>query len=132
LNILEGKTGESYADWNNNGRPENPGDDVGLLPYVRLLEAAGAGAAISEEQRGGTGEKGRSLAALAAEIADQLLNARETVRRIVLTDTVDEIRSSRLDTELAAALGVKGLIDQALAQAADMQLAFAIELLPAP
>ena len=60
------------------------------------------------------------------------MNARETVRRIVLTDTVDEIRSSGLDTELAAALGVKDLIDQALAQAADMQLAFAIELFPAP
>jgi len=132
LNIIEGEAGEFYDDWNSNGRPENPGDDVGLLPYIRLLEAAGTGTAISEQQRGGSGEPGRSLAALAAEIADQLLKARETVRRTVLADTIDEIRSSGLDTELAALLSVKDLIDQAAAQAADLQLAFAIELFPAP
>jgi hypothetical protein len=132
LNIIEGEAGEFYDDWNGNGRPENPGDNVGLLPYVRLLEAAGTGAAISAEQRGGSGEPGRALAALAAEIADQLLKARETVRRTVLADTIDEIRSSGLDTELAALLSVKDLIDQAAGQAADLELAFAIELFPAP
>ncbi|HLF36714.1 MAG TPA: serine/threonine-protein kinase, partial [Anaerolineales bacterium] len=132
LNIIEGESGEFYEDWNGNGRPENPADDVGLLPYVRLLEATGTGAAISEEQRGGSGEPGRALAAQAAEIASLLLEAREILRQIVQVDTSADIRSFGLDTELAAVLSVKDLIDQAAAQAADLELAFAIELFPAP
>jgi hypothetical protein len=132
LNIIEGEAGEFYDDWNGNGRSENPADDVGLLPYVRLLEAAGAGAAISEEQRGGSGEPGRALSANAAEIARVLLEAREILRQIVQVDTPADIPSFGLDTELAALLSVRGLIDQASAQAGDLQLAFAIELFPAP
>jgi hypothetical protein len=103
-----------------------------LLPYVRLLEAAGTGAAISEEQRGGSGESGRALAAQAAEIASLLFEAREILRQIVQVDTSADIHSFGLDTELAALLSVKDLIDQASAQAADLELAFAIELFPAP
>jgi hypothetical protein len=132
LNIIEGETGDFYDDWNGNGRPENPGDEVGLLPYVRLLEAAGTGAAISEEQRGRSGEPGRALTAQAAEIANLLLEAREILRQIVQVDTSADIPSFGLDTDLAALLNVKDLIDQASAQAADLQLAFAIELFPAP
>ena len=132
LNIIEGESGEFYDDWNGNGRPENPADDVGLLPYVRLLEATGTGAAISEEQRGGSGEPGRALAAQAAEIASLLLEAREILRQIVQVDTSADIHSFGLDTELAALLSAKDLIDQAAAQAADLELAFAIELFPAP
>jgi serine/threonine-protein kinase len=132
LNIIEGETGEFYNDWNGNGQPDNPADDVGLLPYVRLLEAAGTGAAISEEQRGGSGESGRALAAQAAEIASLLFEAREILRQIVQVDTSADIHSFGLDTELAALLSVKDLIDQASAQAADLELAFAIELFPAP
>jgi hypothetical protein len=132
LNIIEGETGEFYDDWNSNGRPENPADDVGLLPYVRLLGAAGTGAAVSEEQRGRSGEPGRALAANAAEIARVLLEAREILRQIVQVDTSADIPSFGLDTELAALLSVSDLIDQASAQAGELQLAFAIELFPAP
>jgi len=132
LNIIEGEAGEFYDDWNGNGRPENPGDDVGLLPYVRLLEAAGTGAAIAEEQRGGTGEPGRAIAAQATEIANRLAEAREILRQIVQVDTSADIHSFGLDSELAALLGVKDLIDRTAAQAAEQPLAFAIELFPTP
>ncbi|MGH2619803.1 MAG: protein kinase domain-containing protein [Anaerolineales bacterium] len=132
LNIIEGEAGEFYDDWNGNGRPENPGDDVGLLPYVRLLEAAGTGTAIAEEQRGGSGDPGRAIAEQATEIANRLAEAREILRQIVQVDTTADIHSFGLDTELAALLSVKALIDQTAAQAAGQQLAFAIELFPAP
>jgi len=132
LNIIEGEAGEFYDDWNGNGRPENPADDVGLLPYVRLLEAAGSGAAIAEEQRGGSGEPGRAIAAQAGEIAIRLIEAREILRQIVQVDTSADIHSFGLDSELAALLSVKDLIDQTVAQAAVEPLAFAIELFPAP
>ncbi len=132
LNIVEGEKGEFYDDWNNNGKADNPGDDVGLLPYVRLLEAAGVGTAISEEQRGGSGEQGRALAAQAAEIANRLLELRQTLSQIVQVDTSADIHSLGLDTELATALSVKDLIDEAAAKASELQLVFAIELFPAP
>ncbi len=132
LNIIEGEAGEFFDDWNSNGRPENPADDVGLLPYVRLLEAAGTGAAISEEQRGRSGEPGRALAANATEIVSVLLEAREILRQIVQVDTSADIPSFGLDAELAALLSVRTLIDQASAQAGGLQLAFAIELFPGP
>ena len=101
-----------------------------MLPYVRLLEAAGAGAAISEEQRGGSGEPGRAVAAQAAEIANRLLELRQTLSQIVEVDTSPEIHSLGLDAELADALNVKDLIDQAAAAASELELVFAIELFP--
>jgi len=131
LNIIEGEAGEFYDDWNGNGRAENPGDNVGLLPYVRLLEAAGTGSAIAEEQRGRSGDPGRAIASQAEEIARLLAEAREILRQIVQVDTSADIHSLGLDTELAALLSVKALVDQTAAQAAEQPLAFAIELFPA-
>jgi len=132
LNIIEGKSGEFFGDWNDSGVPENPGDDVGLLPYVRLLEAAGSGAGIAEEQRGGSGEPGRAIAAQATEITIRLAEAREILRQIVQVDTSASIHSLGLDTDLTALLSIQDLLDQTAAQAAELPLAFAIELFPAP
>jgi hypothetical protein len=132
LNIIEGQSGEFFEDWNGNGRAENPGDNVGLIPYVRLLEAAGSGAAISEQQRGGSGEIGLALSLQSGEIAAQLLQVRETLRQIVQVDSLADIPALGLDAELAAALEVKSLIDQAAAQAAALPLSIAIEVFPVP
>jgi hypothetical protein len=40
INIASGPESDDYFDWDGDGRPENPGDDVGLLPYVRLFANA--------------------------------------------------------------------------------------------
>lgn len=40
INIASGVGSDDYFDWDNDGRPENPSDDVGLLPYVRLFANA--------------------------------------------------------------------------------------------
>ena len=130
LNIIDGREGNLFADWDNNGRAENPGDDVGLLPYVRLLEAAAAGSAVAAEQRGGSGELGRTLAARAAEIAIQLANATETARKILLADSTSDIRSFGLDSELQVARGLKDQLAQLAAEAQNLDLVFLIQLTP--
>jgi serine/threonine protein kinase len=40
INIASGVGSDDYFDWDGDGRPENPGDDVGLLTYVRLFANA--------------------------------------------------------------------------------------------
>jgi hypothetical protein len=40
INIASGVGSDDHFDWDGDGRPENPGDDVGLLPYVRLFANA--------------------------------------------------------------------------------------------
>src|SRR5204863_10012231 len=38
INLLDGKTGPNYYDWNRNGRPENPGDGFGVRVYLEEAE----------------------------------------------------------------------------------------------
>jgi hypothetical protein len=40
INIASGLKSDDFFDWDGDGRPENPGDDVGLLPYIRLFANA--------------------------------------------------------------------------------------------
>jgi tRNA A-37 threonylcarbamoyl transferase component Bud32 len=132
LNILEGMEGELYGDWDGNERAENPGDDVGLLPYVRLLLLAAEGSSRAEIQRGGSGEFAAGIANRSSEIVQQLLGLRETVKQILLVDTMTDIPALGLDDQLEVGRGVKGLIDQLAADSAPLDLAIVIEVFPAP
>jgi hypothetical protein len=132
LNILDGREGELYDDYDGNGRADNPGDDVGLLPYIRLLEAAARGAAAAELERGGTGELGQSIADRAATLTDQLLDARDTLRQILLADATAEIRQSGLDTQLEAARELRVQIDQLAADARGLDLTLQLQIARSP
>ena len=50
INIASGRASDDFFDWDEDGRPENPGDDVGLLPYVRLFENALSRSEIDRSQ----------------------------------------------------------------------------------
>ena len=132
LNILDGSGGEFYGDYDGNGRADNPGDNVGLLPYLRLLEATARGAAAAELERGGTGELGQSIADRAAALADQLLDARDTLRQILLADTTADIRQFGLDTQLQAARELRGQIDQLAADAGGLDLTIQLQIAQSP
>ncbi len=45
INIVSGVESPDYGDWDGSGRAENPGDDVGLEPYLMLLQDAARSAA---------------------------------------------------------------------------------------
>lgn len=128
LNIMDGRTGEFYADWDGNGQLQNPGDAVGLLPYLRLLEASALGAEQQELERGGSGEAANEVAQRAGAFITALQGVRETVRQVTLADSVAAIQDLRLDADLIAAQGLQAEIEGLAEQAAALELSFAIEV----
>ena len=128
LNIVEGRTGELYQDWDGNGSAENPGDDVGVVPYLALLRAASVGGSRAEILRGGSGQAGNDIANRADEIGDVIADIRETVRQILLVDTIGDISAFGLDSDLAIQRDVKALIDQLVADSQAVDLAFAFDV----
>jgi len=132
LNILDGREGEFYDDYDGNGRADNPGDDVGLLPYLRLLETTALGSAAAELERGGTGELGQAIADRAAALADLLLDARDTLHQILLADTTADIRQFGLETQLQAARELRDQIDQLAADAGGMDLPLQLPMARSP
>ncbi len=128
LNIVEGRSGELFRDWDGNGRAENPGDNVGVVPYLALLRAASQGGSQAEIQRGGSGEAGVEIADRASEIEELLFDIRETVRQILLVDAVGDIPAFGLESDLELQRQVKALIDQLVTDAEAIDLAFAIDI----
>lgn len=88
INIASGTASEDFFDWDGNGRPENPGDDVGLLPYVRLF--ANAVAASDPEQ-----------AEAINELIAQIENHVSLMSKITASDTLEEAatHAEQLDAE---------------------------------
>jgi len=128
LNIVEGRTGELYQDWDGNGSAQNPGDDVGVVPYLALLRAASVGGSRAEILRGGSGQAGNDIANRADEIGDLIADIRETVRQILLVDTIADISAFGLDSDLTIQRDLKALIDQLVADSRSVDLAFAFDV----
>ena len=128
LNIVEGRTGELYQDWDGDGSAQNPGDDVGVVPYLALLRAASAGGSRAEILRGGSGQAGNDIANRADEIGDLIADIRETVRQFLLVDTIGDVSAFCLDSDLAIQRDVKALIDQLVADSLAVDLAFAFDV----
>lgn len=128
INIIEGREGEFFGDWDNDGQAVNPGDPVGLLPYLRLLQAAALGAQQSEIARGRGGDTAVDIAQRAGALALGIEAARETARQTTLADSVGAIQDLRLDADLITARGLHAQIEQLASDAAALELSFAIAL----
>ncbi len=78
INVLEGLASEAYSDWNQSGgRPENPGDGFGLIPYLRLALAM----AQSELQNPEVGEEtAASLRSLVPQLEAAIALAEDSIR----------------------------------------------------
>lgn len=132
INILDGREGELYGDWNDDDFTENPGDELGLLPMLELLERAAAGAAEFDRERGGTGEPAASISQRAADLADQMSAVRETARQVALADAVSAIQDFGLDEDLRAGRSLKERIDDLAEDARAVDLVFIFEVSRGP
>lgn len=120
INIMEGRSGADYGDWNADGRTENPGDDVGLLPYLTILKAMlEGGAEIAPDPE--TQQAQNSAADTAAEVADQARSVRDIATRIASADTLEEVQpladqlsESDLDQRIEALLAQVESLEPAL------------------
>jgi len=100
INIIEGRSGEMFGDWNGDELAQNPGDDFGLLPYLRLLAILtrpALGAADAEQDP-------ESPEAILASRLEQLIAMTEETRglasRIATADLISEVE--RLTDQVTA------------------------------
>jgi serine/threonine-protein kinase len=103
INIIEGREGEMYSDWNENSRIENPGDDVGLLPYLLLMQDHVRGFQMlnTNKELDATIE----TALLDTEALIQFVeDSRKTALQIALADSLDLIQELDLVGHLSELL----------------------------
>jgi hypothetical protein len=62
----------------------------------------------------------------------QLLDARDTVRQILLADSIADIRSFGLDADLRAAQALREQVDQLAGESRSVNLAFSLQIAPPP
>ncbi len=102
INIVVGRESPEYLDYNGNGRPENPGDGVGLENYLLILQEAAVGAASTP---GAAAETISAAEELAAQIDDLLLvvnDAKNDELSITVADTIDEVLPLAADLDSLA------------------------------
>jgi len=128
INILEGRSGADFGDWNGDGLVQNPGDDFGLLPYLRLLALLSA----PPPGEAGAAPDPQSPGALLATQLDQLISDADEVRglftRIATADLISEVGP------LASQVGgipVESGVLEVLILARDLDLSIRVPLVPA-
>jgi hypothetical protein len=91
INVIEGREGAEFGDWNGDGLSQNPGDNFGLLPYLRILTLL---LQPSPDPSQPTPEPesphGGALARLGTLIA-MTEDARGLASRIATADTISEV-----------------------------------------
>jgi serine/threonine protein kinase len=130
INIIEGKQGELFLDWDDNGRAENPGDDVGLLNYLRLLNDFATNIADPVEEE--SGALGAAVASEAERLTRLILDIRETARQIVLADSIDLIVELGLNQEFEQTLTLRDEIDALSGQARGLDLLYYLQVTTVP
>jgi serine/threonine protein kinase len=114
INILEGKSGPDFGDWNGDGRVENPGDDVGLIPYLQLMSDLVVDIEDSPAANNDARQAAVQLDQQIQSLLDQAESARDLATRIASADTLEEVQP--LASEIAAIPledPVKAVVDQA-------------------
>ncbi len=126
INILEGKSGPDYGDWNGDGRVENPGDDVGLIPYLQLLSDL----VVDIEGNPTYDDTSRQAAAQLNQqiqtLLDQAGTARDLATRVASADTLEEVQP--LAPEMSAIL-LQDPVNAVDAQAGTADLALTVVVL---
>lgn len=125
VNIAGGRLDQAYGDWNADGLTQNPGDDVGLLAYLSILDDY----ANSVEHTADATQDSKDLAGQVIARIDAVSTTaeqgRDVAERIAAADSLDEVRplASELDT-LQVQAAVRSLVD--MARALDLTLRFDI------
>jgi serine/threonine protein kinase len=127
INIVAGREGSEYGDWNDNGRPENPGDAVGLRPYLQILEEAASGAALDPDAAEGTQA---AADAVKASVDTLLKKSNEAVRlaeQVATADSIDLVRGVAVQLDGVRVQTAFATLTQ---QAEALSLAISVEVVP--
>jgi serine/threonine-protein kinase len=124
INIVEGVGSKDFGDWNNNQRAENPGDDFGLEPYLRLFSALLAGVAASDDVTPETRDLASRLALDSGNLVEVASQASSLAQRISTADTAAE--AAPLIGQLNA-LRLQATVESLLGQAQALPLSIVLE-----
>jgi tRNA A-37 threonylcarbamoyl transferase component Bud32 len=126
INILEGKSGQDYGDWNGDGRIENPGDDVGLIPYLQLLSDLTTDIDDNPSADAASRQAADQLNQAIEALLQQAGAARDLATRIASADTLDEVQP--LAPELTA-IQLEGPVNAVVDQANAVDLSLTVVVL---
>ncbi|MGH2627736.1 MAG: anti-sigma factor domain-containing protein, partial [Anaerolineales bacterium] len=129
INILEGEGGGQFGDWNGNGRSENPGDPVGLIPYLNVYRELLLGVARSPD----VSPENQALAQrVADEVGNLLITAEDALDIALRIANADQVEEA---TPLASQLNVHRLqssVEGLLQQTASLPLSVSLEITTLP
>lgn len=129
INIIAGQEGPEYGDWNDNGRVENPGDAVGLRPYLQILDETASGAAMDPDAP----EEAQAAAnAIKASVDVLLRTVNEAVRlaeQVATADSIDLVRGVTVQLDRVRVQTAFATLTQ---QAEALSLAITVEVVPVP
>ncbi|HEX9797221.1 MAG TPA: protein kinase [Anaerolineales bacterium] len=123
INISDGRDGLDYGDWNGDGRTENPGDDVGLVPYLRLLRT------MLESSPASDPDQAEELISQLDELLAIANDTLDLATRVAAADGVAEVQPLRADLD-SHHLGER--VEAFLAQIEPIDLVLAVPIFLAP
>jgi len=126
INIVVGKTSLEYADYNGNGRQENPGDGVGLETYLLILQQSASSAARSSGNAGDQ-QTADSISEQVNTILPIIDAAKNDELRVTAADSLNELTDLILDLDQ---LHVEAQTQPLVESVGNLNLAIGIDVIP--
>jgi serine/threonine protein kinase len=120
VNITVGRNRTEYLDYDGNGRADNPGDGVGLMTYLTILQQSTATA---------NGDAANSVIDQAEEIILIITDGKNDELSVTAADTLEELD---LLAEELQGLHVDALIDPLIQAAQGLDFAIPIDVVAQP
>jgi len=128
ININVGSESADYADWNGNGRLENPGDEVGLIPYLLMVKEAARSAAADPSAPADATRIADTVALAVDSLIPTLNNANRLAKQLVTADEIDA--STTLLADELGGLQTTNAVALLRQEADKLNLVFAVEIVP--
>jgi len=117
VNIIAGAEGAEFADWNGDGRADNPGDGVGLRTYLLLLRDASSGAGASAQAL----RVQESTEAVLQKVEESLLRSRSLTSQ-------DTLEGARELASVIEGMRVVPEVESLISQAEEIELTLRFEI----
>jgi tRNA A-37 threonylcarbamoyl transferase component Bud32 len=98
VNIAGGRLDQAFGDWNGDGLIQNPGDDVGLIAYLSILDQYAHSVLASEDATEDARTLANNVIAQISQVSASAEQGRDVAERIAAADTLEEVKP--LATEL--------------------------------
>jgi hypothetical protein len=127
INIIVGRESLEFGDYNGSGRPENPGDGVGLENYLLVLQESALAASSAVVDNADAVEIAGSINGHVNELLLIITDAKNDELSVTAADNLEEVQPLAEDMK---ALFIEEAIQTLLDEAQSLDLAIQIDVLP--